>query len=81
MVMNLDDIDTSDPSFWSFPDEWFKVSRDQCPVAKIPGDAGVILTRYDDVRSASMRIKAAATLEVMLNFGVNPGIAAVYRQW
>jgi cytochrome P450 len=53
----LDQFDADDPDFWSFPEEFFQISQDICPVAKLPGDGGYILTRYDDIRAASMRVK------------------------
>src|SRR5438132_255528 len=55
--MKLDEFDGTDPDFWSFPEKFFAAARAECPVAKLPGDAGYIVTRYDDVRSASMRVK------------------------
>jgi cytochrome P450 len=55
-VMSIDDFDASDPDFWSFPEEFFRASQAKCPVAKLPGDSGYILTRYEDVRSASVRV-------------------------
>jgi cytochrome P450 len=54
---SLDQFDADDPEFWSFPEEFFQVARDTCPVAKLPGDGGYVLTRYDDIRTASMRVK------------------------
>jgi cytochrome P450 len=53
----LDQFNADDPEFWSFPEEFFRISRDTCPVAKLPGESGYVLTRYDDIRTASMRVK------------------------
>jgi cytochrome P450 len=55
---NLDEFDAADPEFWSSPDEYFAVAREQCPgAAELPGGGGYVITRYDDVRTASMRVK------------------------
>jgi cytochrome P450 len=74
--MSLDDIDTSDPNFWSFPEPFFAASRAECPVAKIPGDAGYILTRYDDVRAASMRVKEFSSTRPVFGAG-DPELEAI----
>jgi cytochrome P450 len=55
--MNPLDHYTSDGDFWAYPEEFFRASQAGCPVAKLPGESGYILTRYDDVRSASVRVK------------------------
>ena len=54
---SLDQFSADDPDFWSFPEEFFRASQQTCPVAGLPGGGGYILTRYDDVRTASMRVK------------------------
>jgi cytochrome P450 len=53
----FDQFDADDPDFWSFPEAYFQLARDTCPVAKLPGESGYVLTRYDDIRTASMRVK------------------------
>ncbi|MGH3745153.1 MAG: cytochrome P450 [Mycobacteriales bacterium] len=53
----MDEVDVNDPDFWSFPEPFFAAARSECPVAELPGDSGYILTRYDDVRAASMKVK------------------------
>ncbi|GAB7007472.1 cytochrome P450 [Nocardioides sp. AN3] len=55
--MTSNDLDTVDESFWAYPEEFFRASQAGCPVAKLPGESGYILTRYDDVRAASVRVK------------------------
>lgn len=56
-AVSLDGFDAEDPELWSNPEEFFRAARNACPVAEIPGGGGYVLTRYDDVRTASMRVK------------------------
>jgi cytochrome P450 len=74
--MKLEDFDASDPDFWSFPEEFFRISRTECPVAKLPGDSGYILTRYDDVRSASMKVKQFSSTRPVFGEG-DPELDAI----
>jgi hypothetical protein len=55
--MTLSDFRADDPQLWSYPQEFLAAARTECPVAPLPGDAGYILTRYSDVRAASMRVR------------------------
>jgi cytochrome P450 len=55
--MTLSDFRADDPNLWSYPQEFFATARAECPVAELPGGGGYVITRYDDVRAASMRVK------------------------
>jgi cytochrome P450 len=55
--MRINDFRADDPQLWSRPEEFFAVARAQCPVAELPGGGGFVITRYEDVRAASMRVR------------------------
>jgi cytochrome P450 len=55
--MTLSDFRADDPQLWSYPQEFFATARAECPVAELPGGGGYVITRYDDVRAASMRVR------------------------
>ncbi|WP_083896170.1 cytochrome P450 [Nocardia jiangxiensis] len=77
--MNLEEFPASDPEFWSHPEQFLEHSRATCPVTKLPGDAGYIMTRYDDVRAASVRVKEFSSNRP--GFGQDdPELAAIAAQ-
>jgi cytochrome P450 len=55
--MTISDFRADDPRLWSYPQDFFAAARAECPVAELPGGGGYVITRYDDVRAASMRVR------------------------
>jgi cytochrome P450 len=74
--MQTKDFDAADPDFCAFPEEFFRLSQAQCPVAKLPGDSGYILTRYDDVRAASVRVRDFSSTRPVFGAG-DPDLEAI----
>ena len=74
--MSTQDTDIADESFWAHPEEFFRASQAGCPVAKLPGESGYILTRYDDVRAASVRVKEFSSHRPIFGAG-DPELEAI----
>lgn len=74
--MSIDDFDLQDPGLWSCPETFFRTARRECPVVTMPGDFGYIVTRYDDVKSASTRTKEFSNTRDVFGSG-DPELEAI----
>ncbi|MGH3492229.1 MAG: cytochrome P450 [Sciscionella sp.] len=73
--MTLEQFSPDDPRTWSHPERFFAAARTQCPVAPFPG-GGYVVTRWDDVRAASMRVKDFSNTRPVFGAG-DPELEAI----
>jgi cytochrome P450 len=71
-----DDVDTSAPEFWSDPTPFFAALREQCPVFKLPDEQGYIVSRFDDVKAASMKPEVYSSTRPIFGGG-DPELEAI----
>ncbi len=76
--MKPDEFDTSAPDFWADPQPFFASLRAECPAFLLPEDQGYVISRYSDVKSASMRPKVYSSFRPIFGGG-DPELEAIQQ--